>query len=123
MANSPEYIEHLLELLQPTVPVAAKRMFGGHGLFAHDVMFGLVASDVLFLKVDEKNRAEFEAAGTDPFVYDGKGKPIAMSYFECPAEAFDDPSAMADWARSAVDAALRQNKKKPAKRKRAPKGK
>ena len=40
----------------------AQAMFGGVGLYADDVFFGLIASDVLHLKVDDSNRAEYEKA-------------------------------------------------------------
>lgn len=104
---SSEFVEHLLEQLAPALPASARRMFGGHGLYAHGVMFGLVAGDTLYLKVDDVNRAEFEDAGAEPFVYEKRGKPVALSYYELPAEAHDDESTLVDWARSALDAALR----------------
>lgn len=95
--------------------VAARSMFGGWGLYREGRMFGLIAGDTLYLKVDDKNRALFEAEGLGPFVYDGKNKPVSMSYFEVPPEALDDPSAMRPWALSAYEAALRASAPKPTK--------
>lgn len=96
--------------------VAARSMFGGWGIYREGRMFGLIADDTLYLKADDKNRAMFEAEGLGPFVYDGKGKPVSMSYYEVPPEALDDPSAMRPWAVSAYDAALRA----PAPKKKGP---
>ena len=44
-------------------PVEAKSMFSGHGLFLDGICFALVTRDTVFLKVDARNRPEFERAG------------------------------------------------------------
>ena len=119
MANSAEFIDHLMDMAAAFGPVQARRMFGGHGLFRDGIMIGLVADDTLYLKVDDRNRGDFEAAGTGPFIYDGKGKPMAMSYYEAPATAMEDPDRLTDWLRSAQGAALRAQANKPAKRRSA----
>ena len=82
-------------------------MFGGHGIYLDGVMFGLIASDQLYLKVDDGNRAAYEEAGLQPFTYRGKGAPIRLSYHEAPGEGFDDPEVLCAWAREAHGAALR----------------
>ena len=38
-------------------------MFGGVGLYHADLFFGIIARDVLYLKVDDVNRPDYEAAG------------------------------------------------------------
>jgi DNA transformation protein len=91
-------------------------MFGGWGLYREGRMFGLIAEDTLYLKVDAVNKPMFEAEGLGPFVYDGKGKSVSMSYHEVPPEALDDAAAMRPWAMSAYDAALRAPVAKPAKK-------
>jgi DNA transformation protein len=106
MADS-EFVSYVVESLRPLGPVGARRMFGGHGIFLDGLMFALIASDQLYLKVDDGNRAAYEAAGLPPFTYDGKGKPIQMSYHEAPSEGFDDPDVLCAWAREAYAAALR----------------
>ena len=115
MPNSDEFMDHLLDLLSEAGPIAPRRMFGGHGLFIDGVMIGLVASDTLYLKVDDHSQPDFEAAGMGPFTYESKnGKRGVMSYFEALPDAMEDPEALAGWVRSAHDAALRaQSKKKP----------
>lgn len=96
--------------------VSARAMFGGWGLYREGRMFGLIAEDTLYLKADATNRPLFEAEGLGPFVYEGKGKPVSMSYYEVPPVALDDAAEMRPWALSAYDAALRAGAPKPLKK-------
>jgi DNA transformation protein and related proteins len=119
-------VDHCLELLAPLGAVRAKRMFGGHGVYIDELFIAIVAFDRLYLKVDTVTKLHFEAAGCKPFVYDGKGSPITMSYWTVPAEAMESPDLMQPWARLAIDAALRARVAKasaPARKPRAAKPK
>jgi DNA transformation protein len=122
MGGKSEFVEYLLELLEPFGHVKAKAMFGGFGIYRHDLMFGLVANDSLYLKVDEKSRSEFESKGLSPFVYKMKGKEFSMSYYKAPDEALEDPEEMAQWAQKAYDAAVRAAQKKAPKKARKSRG-
>ena len=63
MRDEPEeFVIHLLDLLRRWAPVAARRMFGGYGLFRGGIMFGLVSDETLFFKTDAGNRDQYEAA-------------------------------------------------------------
>ena len=80
MVKRSEFVEHVLETMRSFGPVEAKSMFGGWGLYHEGLFFALIAADMLYLKVDEDNRAEFESMGLSPFVYEAKvGDPIVMS--------------------------------------------
>jgi DNA transformation protein and related proteins len=105
-----DFVAHVLDLLAGWGGVSARRMFSGFGLFRSGVMFALIAHDTLYLKTDERNRGAFEAAGTRPFVYSRKSEQIALSYWEAPAELFDEPEDMIAWARRALDAAMANQK-------------
>jgi DNA transformation protein len=118
MPKHDEFVAYLLELLQPFGPVSARAMFGGYGLYRDGLMFGLIADETLYLKVDEKNRAEFEAQGLGPFVYHKKGKPYAMSYHLAPAEALEDSEPLCAWAEKGFAAARRGARRSPAKPRR-----
>lgn len=113
-----EFVHFVVEGLQSLGPVSAKRMFGGHGLFMHDVMFGLIAWDTLYFKVDEINRPDYDTRGLGPFAYvSQQGKSTTMSYCEAPPEGLDDSVILKRWANDAYAAALRaqhrnQNKNK-----------
>ena len=107
MAADREFVSYVVESLRALGRVGARRMFGGHGIFMDGVMFGLIADHQLYLKVDDGNRAAYEAEGLQPFTYSGKGRPVEMSYREAPSDGFDDPEILCDWAREAYAAALR----------------
>ena len=114
MAVSPEYKAFILEMLEPMEGVSIRAMFGGGGVFCHGLMFGLIADERLYLKVDEELKAEFEAEGSGPFVYEGSnGKRGVMSYYEAPEYTYDDQEEMVAWARKGLDAAFREDAKKP----------
>ncbi|MCP4196329.1 MAG: TfoX/Sxy family protein [Proteobacteria bacterium] len=100
-------VELALDLLAPMKEVTARAMFGGYGIFKANKMFALIADDVLYLKVDDKNRRRFEQEGLGPFVYTGGKKPMTMSYYEVPAEAMEDSALLCDWAESSFAAAKR----------------
>jgi DNA transformation protein len=123
MASESGFVDNVLDLLGAWGGVSARKMFGGHGLYRQGVMFALIADDVLYFKVDDQNRAEFKAASMGPFTYEGKSKPVEMSYYESPSELFDDGEAMIAWARRAFAAALRAKQPtKPGKIGRKPAG-
>jgi DNA transformation protein and related proteins len=105
------------ELLGSLGPISVRRMFGGAGFYADGRMVALEADGSLYLKVDEQTRASFAEAGGSPFVYDGKGKSIVMSYWSVPDEAMDSAEAMRPWAKFALDAAWRAGAAKPAAKK------
>lgn len=105
-----EYIEHLQEVFAHFGPVSARKMFGGYGLYHDGVMFGLVADNTLYLKVDAINKPDFEQQGLGPFEFNKNGKLMKMSYYQAPEEIMDDLDLAADWARSAHEAALRSRK-------------
>lgn len=110
MKKHDEFVEFLLELMQPLGPVSAKAMFGGYGIYIDDLMFALVADDVLYLKTDADSRPRFEQRGLPAFSYQRNGKSYHMSYNEAPAEILENSALMRDWANKAIEAALRNRK-------------
>ncbi|MBS0451858.1 MAG: TfoX/Sxy family protein [Proteobacteria bacterium] len=88
--------------------VDVRRMFGGHGLFHEGHMFGIVAAGRVYLKTDEENRPLFEQKRLGPFEYARRGEMTATSYYEAPAEIFEDRDEAAHWARVAWGAVLRK---------------
>lgn len=106
----PEFIRYLVDELALLGPVMAKRMFGGWGIFCDGLMFCLVADDSLYIKADDHNRQRFESAGCEKFGYMKKDKRHYLSYYLCPADAFDDAEVLQDWAREGLAAALRNRR-------------
>ena len=120
MSADGDFVAYVLELLQPLARVSARRMFGGYGIYGDGLMFALVFDGRLYLKVDDGNKAAFQAAGCAPFVYAGQEKPIEMSYWTVPESALESAEEMTPWARLAMAAALRKASAKPAKSARPP---
>lgn len=108
-----EFIAHIIDMLSPLGSVRARAMFGGHGFYLDDIMFALMADDVLYLKVDTTTEPTFAAQGLDPFVFTAKsGRQATMSYRTAPPDAMDDADALVPWARLAVEASRRANREK-----------
>ena len=118
MARSSQFTDYLVEQLAPLGEVTARSMFGGWGIYCEGRMFALVAEDMLYFKVDDINRAEFEREGLLPFRYAKTGKEVAvMSYYQPPAAALDDRDLLCAWARKGIEAAARvAEKPRPGKR-------
>ncbi|GAA3925946.1 TfoX/Sxy family protein [Litoribacillus peritrichatus] len=118
MKNS-EFVDYLCEQLMTVGPVRSKRMFGGFGLFMDELMFGLVADDILYLKTDDQTRGNFEALGLEPFRFQKGDKLIALSYSQAPEEALEQPHLLCEWANEAYGAALRSAKPNKNKKKKS----
>lgn len=118
MPVSRDYQAYVEELLAPLGAVVAKRMFGGVGLMYAERMFGLVADDVLYFKVGDATRADYEAAGSAAFTYETKdGTRGLATYWRVPDEVLENEDEIVAWARRAVDVALAGPRPKAAKSK------
>ncbi|AET69046.1 regulator of competence-specific genes [Desulfosporosinus orientis DSM 765] len=108
-----DYVLDQLGLLDQMGFIKVKKMFGGAGLYYDGLIFGLLADDVLYFKVDDSNRSDYEKAGTEafrPFAH----KPMVMSYYEVPVDIMEDREQLADW----VWKALLVSKNNPPKKKK-----
>jgi DNA transformation protein len=110
--------EYVIDQLRGWAPVTARPLFGGWGIYNGPVMFGLIARDMIYFKVDETNRPDYEiAGGPKPFTYEmPNGKTMEMAYCEVPPEILDDTEALPQWAVKAQAAALRVKTAKPKKK-------
>ena len=106
---SNDYLEFVLEQLAGAGEVAARKMFGGAGLYLEGVFFALIADDVLYFKVDDTNRNDYEAEGMLPF-QPYKKKKTTMPYYEVPVEVLENGDSVKDWAEKAL--AVAKSKKK-----------
>ena len=100
-------------------PVEAKSMFSGHGLFLDGICFALVTHDTVFLKVDERNRPDFERAGMGPFRPWADRDTALVTFYEAPSAVVKDARKFAAWSAKALAAARDYRaKKKPKKPRR-----
>jgi DNA transformation protein and related proteins len=109
LAVTDAFKSFVLDQLDELGDVVPRSMFGGVGLYCRGVFFGIIARDVLYLKVDESNRADYERARMKPF------KPYAdragtMQYYAVPIGVLESSSELVGWARKAVSVASRSTR-------------
>jgi DNA transformation protein and related proteins len=109
MPISDEFVDYIIDQLSGWGEVSARKMFGGAGLYREGIMFGLIADDVAYLKVDDSNRKYFERAGASPFKpYPDKAKTTIMPYYEIPADVLENPTVLAEWAQRSFNIARKK---------------
>ena len=114
MAVSDEFLRFVLDQLSEWGGVSVRRMFGGAGLYRDGKMFGLIADDVAYLKVDELNRHDFVKAGSSPFnPYPDKTKATVTSYYTIPPEVLENRSELAQWAQRSLEIQVRKTQGPP----------
>jgi len=113
MAVSDEFVDYVIDQFAGWGEVSARKMFGGAGLYCNGAMFGLIADDVAYLKVDDSNREDFVKTGSSAFnPYPEKDKSVVMSYYEIPADVLEDRELLGKWAERALTVARKKRKKK-----------
>jgi DNA transformation protein and related proteins len=113
-------VSHILDMLRDWGGVSARRMFSGYGLFRQGAMFGLIARDTFYLRVDDRNRPDFAAAGSRVFTYRREGREVELrGYMECPPDILEDPEEMLRWAKAAASAALTALAEKPVRKRQS----
>ena len=98
-------------------PIRLRRFFGGEGIYAGDVMIGMVFGDIIYFKTDAETREAFAAEKCKPFSFVKRksGETVVTTWFALPDRLYDEPDELAEWAR----AARRVAKAAPAAKKRA----
>jgi DNA transformation protein and related proteins len=109
----------VLDQLSRAIPgIRSRAMFGGVGIYAGDLFFALIADDVLYFKVDESTRPDFEARGMGPFrPFGDEGG--TMKYYQLPEDLLEDPDALRPWAEKAVAIAGQKKARRPSRRRGA----
>ena len=113
--------EALKELFKPFGDVSVKRMFGGAGVYAEGLCFAIEQGGEVFVKTDAASQPILSAAGSSPFIYVAKGKPMPTSFWRLPAIAHDEADELRQFASLGLQAARRAADAK-AKPKRKTKG-
>ncbi|KPL17766.1 MAG: competence protein TfoX [candidate division Zixibacteria bacterium SM23_81] len=98
MPVSQSYRQYVLDQLQALGGVTARSMFGGAGLYRDGLIFGILANDTLYFKVDDSNLPDYKAADMGPFCPYG----TAMPYYQVPIAVLEDPETLRVWAEKAL---------------------
>ena len=103
-AQAKDSAEALVGRLERFGSISARGMFGGYGIFAGDVMFGLVNTmGTVHFRADEATRRHYVAVGSE-----SHGK---MPYFTVPSEILADENNLCEWASEAIRVAAAAKKK------------
>jgi DNA transformation protein len=102
----------VLDNLRDIGDVTDRAMFGGIGLYCRGCFFGIIAADVLYLKVDDSSRDAYEQRGMNPFK-PFPSRPASVNYFEVPPDVVESPLDLAQWARRAIEGATRAGAEHP----------
>ena len=97
------FIDFLHEVFEEFGNISSRKMFGGYGIYHHDIMFGLVADNTLYLKADKNTQKKFESKGLKPFQYKKGDKTYSMSYYMVPEVIYDDKEQANIWATMAFE--------------------
>ncbi len=96
--------EEVLDRLAALGKVTARPMFGGHGIYWGDTIFGIAFRGRLYLKADEGSKGDYLARGMGPFR--PNDRQTLKSYYEVPPDVLADPEALLSWAREAIRAGM-----------------
>ena len=110
MTTSAAFLAYVLDQLAQLGGVSSRRMFGGVGLYCDEFFFGLIAEDVLYLRVDDSNRSDFTARNMAQFRPYADRPHLSMKYYEAPADVLEDAAELVIWARRSVEVATKAPK-------------
>jgi DNA transformation protein len=75
-------------------------MFGGVGLYAGSVFFGIIWKDDLYFKTNESSRKRYIQAGMEPF--SPSSKQVLKSYYQVPGNILENQDDIVSWAKEAI---------------------
>jgi DNA transformation protein len=103
---SKEFVEYIIEILEPFGNIKARKMFGGYGIYKNMLMFALIADNELYFKADSDTAKYFKSQDLEPFTYQAKGKLIALSYYKISPEIIEDGELLTKYFNMAYSSAL-----------------
>ena len=95
MPVSEDFRQFVVEQMGAVVAITAKRMFGGYGLYADGVFFGVIDDNRVFLRTGAGNVADYTALGCAQFQPISDAKP--MSYHELPGDVLENRTKLRGW--------------------------
>lgn len=92
--------DFILDQLSDLDGVAAKRMFGGYGLYRDERFFGILHRGRLYFKIDETTVREYRKRKMKPFT--PNARQTLKTYYQVPPEIIEDAEALQAWAVKAI---------------------
>lgn len=113
MAVDEGLVAWVQEALEPIGTVTMRRMMGGATLYCDGTIFAIVHDGEIWIKADIESNPVWDDRGAERFtVTFATGLTDTMNYRRAPADVYDDPDAMREWAALGIAAGLRAPKKK-----------
>ncbi len=109
MAISKDFLEYVLDQLSGWGNVYANRMFGGAALYQDDLAFGMIANDIVYLKVDNTNINKYLKEGSKP-LKPFKNNATVLSFYNVPPDVFEDAEEFTEWAKESLTIQKKRNK-------------
>lgn len=107
MGSTIAFFEYVQDQLSQWTAIEKKRMFGMIGLYKEGLMFGMIAKDTVYLKVDDSNKNKYKNAGSEPLkVF--KSNSEVRTYYELPADVLENAEEFIKWAKESY--AIQVNK-------------
>lgn len=110
------FVESVVEKLSAFGPVKTRAMFGAHGLWLDNVIFGIIVDKTIFFRIDGTNRKDYEDHKSYPLTYEGKTKTVALPYWTVPKEVWNDSTTLKEWMIKSYRSSLRNPTKKKKKK-------
>ena len=98
--STDSFRDFVLEQLAALPDLRCKRMFGGYGLYASVVFFGIVFDGRLYFKTHPDTLADYLARNSTVFA--PSEKQILKNYREVPVDILEDSAKLTAWARKAA---------------------
>lgn len=97
-------LDEILDRLSPMGEVAARHLFGGHGIYWGETIFGILFQGRFYLKVDNHSKGDYLARGMGPFR--PNQRQTIRSYYEVPPDVLADRELLTSWAGVAIRVGL-----------------
>ena len=94
--------DHVLSLLSGIGEITFRPLFGGHGIYWRETIFGILFQDRLYLKVDDQSKLDFVNRGMGPFR--PNERQTLTSYYEVPPGVLDDREELLSSVKEAIRA-------------------
>lgn len=113
MAFDQGLVDWAMEALEPVGTVTMRRMMGAATLYLDGSIFAIVDDGEIWFKADAESNAIWDEAGCERFTIAFSETNVeTMNYRRAPADVYDDPEAMREWAALGIAAGQRAPKKK-----------
>jgi DNA transformation protein len=98
--STDSFRDFVLEQLSALGGLRCKRMFGGHGLYAGEIFFGIVFDGRLYFKTNPDTLPDYLAFHASVFA--PSEKQTLKNYREVPVDILEDANNLTTWAQKAA---------------------